>query len=225
MQIVLRPAPTMTFLNPRPAPESLPYPWRWDGGEHNHYIKLPLPLTYRELSQGSQIVVSGITEGLNVIQGVVEENNEIHFRADGTLVASVLNYNGERDLVQIIVMEDFAGEILAVNFDKAYKNLPRELSLDGGSDDIVSYYNSGGVIARCTLNDVVISEIVNYIPSNGLLGNLVFQSQYIQNYGNVIEANYWTNGRYLYVLRLDDAYQMQAVQKDNTESPLHFPIL
>lgn len=214
----------MTFLNPRPATGSLPYPWRYNGETVGHIIKLPIPLTYEELMAGSQIVVSGVTETINVIEGDVT-GSHIEFRAGGLLIARVTRYDGASDLVTIVIMEDFAGEIIAVNFDKAYKNLPEGPSLDAGSGDTVSYYDGDDIIARCTLNNVVISEVANYIPSNGLLGNLVFQSKYIQDYGNVIEANYWTNGRYLYVLRLDDGYQMKAVIRDNTESPLQFPIL
>lgn len=226
-QIQLRPAPTMTFLNPRPAPGSLPYPWRCDGGEHNHYIKLPLPLTYRELSQGSQIVVSGVTDSITVIEGVVEENKDIHFRAGGTLIASVLQYNGERDLVQIIVMEEFAGEILAVNFDKAYKNFQdgSEIYLDGEHDGILTYQNNGSTpFAKCILNGVVISDNPSYIPSNGLLGNLGFQSQYLESYGDVIEAYYWANGRYLYVIRMGNNFKLSAESISKTSSPLTFPV-
>lgn len=213
----------MNFLNPRPATGSLPYPWSWDGGEHNHYIKLPLPLTYLELSQGSQIVVSGVTDSLNVIQGVVEENNEIHFRAGGALIASVVQYNGERDLVQIIVMEEFTGEILAVSFDKAYKNVSYD-TLNNGNDGKLSYLNGQNQIAICTLNGVVISNITSYIPSNGLLGNLVFQSQYIQDYGNVIESYYWANNRYLYIIQVSDDRKLFCLNIDNTNSPLHYPV-
>ena len=226
-QIELRPAPTMTFLNPRPAPSSPNYPWSWDGGEHNHFIKLPLPLTYAELREGSQIVVSGVTDTISVIGGIIEENNEIHFRAGGLLIASVQSYNGERDLVQIIVMEEFAGEILAVNFDKAYKNFQdgSEIYLDGVHDDILTYQNNGSnPFAKCILNGVVISDNPSYVPSNGVLGNLVFQSKYIQSYGDVIEAYYWANGRYLYVIRMGNDFKLSAKSISSTSSPLPFPV-
>lgn len=222
-QITLMHTPTMTFLNPRPAASSPGYPWRWDGGEHNHDIKLPLPLTYQELSEGSQIVVSGVTEALAVIEGVVEENNEIHFRAGGLLIASVQPYNGERDVVKIIVMEDFTGAIHAVNFDKAYKNWPGDLSMNN-DEGLLWYWAEGDTIAKCIINGVVFKADPNYIPSNGLLGNLVFQSQYLQSYGNVIEAYYWNNERFLYVIRIGANKKIAAINQLSTNSPLVFPV-
>lgn len=225
--ITLRPAPTMTFLNPRPAPESLPYPWRYNGETVGHIIKLPIPLTYSELiEQGSEIVVSGVTDGLAVIMGEVE-NNLITYRAGGLVVAQVIRYEGANDLITLDIMEDFTGDILGVSFVAAFKNIPQEegVLIDTSSTGLLVYKNGTDEIAKCLLNGVVISEITNYTPSNGLLGNLVFQSEYLENYGNVIEANYWTNGRYLYIIRYNDGLYLQAVNIDNTNTPLQFPLI
>lgn len=223
-QITLRPAPTMTYLNPRPAAGALSYPWRWNGSSVGHVIKLPIQLAYSELVEGSQIVVSGVSDALAVIEGEVE-NNLITYRAGGLVIAVVMRYEGTSDLVTLVIMEDFTGEILAVNFDKAYKNVSFNEGLDVDGNDILSYLSSEGQVAKCTLNGVVISADPSFIPSNSLLGNLVFQSKYVRDYGDVIEAYYWTNGRYLYVLRVSEEYKMDAVSIDDTNSPLDFPLI
>lgn len=225
--ISVNPTPTMTFLNPRPATGSLPYPWRYNGETVGHIIKLPLPLTYSELiEQGSEIVVSGVTDTLNVIMGEVE-NNLITYRADGLVVAQVIRYDGTNDLITLDIMEDFTGDILGVSFVAAFKNIPQEegVLIGTSSTGVLVYKNGTDEIAKCLLNGVVISGSPGYMPSNGLLGNLVFQSQYLKNYGNVIEANYWTNGRNLFVIRYNDGLYLQAVQIDNTNSPLQFPLI
>lgn len=221
--ITLRPAPTMTFLNPRPAPGISDYPWSYNADPNSHIIKLPLPLTYAELMEGAQIVVSGVTESLAVIEGTTEGNLLI-FRAGGLLVAYVSNYEGTSDSVKLQIREDFAGEVLAVNFNNAFKNIRWNYGLDVDTNNILCYLHDNNEVAKCTLNGVVITRNTNYIPSNGLLGNLVFQSRYVQNYGNVVEAYYWTNGRYLYVLRVGEEYKMEAISIVNTNSPLQFPL-
>lgn len=213
----------MTFLNPRPAPSSLPYPWSYNGETVGHIVKLPIPLTYDEL-QEAQIVVTGVTDAINVIEGTVE-SNMLTFRAGGLVVAKVIPFEGANDLVTLEIDEGFTGEILAVSFDSAYKNLPKDPWLDKDSNNIMSWLDGENPFAKCLLNGVVIESVSNYTPSNGLLGSLVFQSQYIQNYGNVIESYYWTNGRYLYILRLNDSYKMVAINLESTESPLQYPVI
>lgn len=222
--ITLRPAPTMTYLNPRPAPTSIPYPWSFDAAPNN-VIKLPVSLTFEELAQGAQIVVSGVTDAMDVIQGSLVSNVVIEFRAGGLLIGVIGSYSGKKDLVQFNIDEGFTGEIHAVNFVKAFKNLPAADSVRADEEEIVSYLDGLNPIAKCVLNGVAIFENIPFLPSNGLLGNIVFQSQYIANYGNVIESYYWTNGRYLYIIRLNESYSMQAINLDSTVSPLNFPII
>lgn len=97
--ISLMPAPTMVYLNPRPAATSLPYPWSFNAAPNN-VIKLPVSLTFEELAQGAQIVVSGVTDAMDVIQGSLVSNVVIEFRAGGLLIGVIGSYSGETDLVQ-----------------------------------------------------------------------------------------------------------------------------
>lgn len=215
----------MTFLNPRPAPGSPRYPWRFDGGGNSHVIKLPVPLTFEELAQGSQIVAAGITEKPEVIEGSLLSNIMIEFRAGGLLIGNIQTYQGETDLITVTIDEFFTGEILAVNFDKAYKNLP---VVEGiyGDDNRYSYFGSNlTVIANMVVNGVSPwSRETPFIPSPIVDVNTIVLNPANLVSGNVIEAYLWGNERYLMLYYVNEVYKLTGLQNiSDTNSPLTLP--
>lgn len=223
--ITLIPAPTITYLNPRPSDDSPSYPWRWDGS-HDHVIKLPVPLTFLDLGRGSQIVVTGVTEQPEVIEGVIEDGF-IVFRASGLVIARVGAYEGETDLITVYVMEDFTGEILAVNFDEAFRNLP-ELAGLSSDDGHTSYFDiSMNVIANLTINKVcpALREIP-FMPSPiENVNNIVLGTANLVT-GNVIEGYLYCNDRSLYIITHYESFKLNVTQNNmNLNSPLQLPEL